>query len=62
MIPLVVLLILTQAEKSQTVVTGSRTERRIEDAVTPTEVITRQQIDATGARDLGALLQQQQGV
>ncbi len=47
---------------AQTVVTGSRTERRIEDAVTPTEVITRAQIEATGANDLGALLQQQQGV
>jgi len=47
---------------AQTVVTGSRTERRLEDAVTPTEVITRAQIDATGARDLGALLQQHQGV
>jgi outer membrane receptor for ferrienterochelin and colicins len=50
------------APKIQTVVTGSRTERRIEDAVTPTEVITRAQIDATGARDLGSLLQQHQGV
>lgn len=64
MTPLLALLILAQAEpaSSQTVVTGTRTERRVEDAVTPTEVITRAQIDATGARDLGALLQQQQGV
>ncbi len=63
---LIALLALGQVEpaeaRSQTVVTGSRTERRLEDAVTPTEVITRAQIDATGARDLAALLQQHQGV
>ncbi len=58
---------LTQAEPAdavapQTVVTGSRTERRLEDAVTPTEVITRAQIDATGANDLSAVLAQHPGV
>ncbi|HEX8539303.1 MAG TPA: TonB-dependent receptor plug domain-containing protein, partial [Cystobacter sp.] len=46
----------------QTVVTASRTERKLEDAVVATEVITRQQMEATGARDLGQLLQQHPGV
>lgn len=50
------------AHRRQTVVTGSRTERRLEDAVVATEVITRAQIEAIGARDLGQLLQQQQGI
>lgn len=45
-----------------TVVTGSRTERRAQDVVVPTEVITRSQIDALGVRDLGQLLQQHAGV
>jgi len=46
----------------QTVVTASRTERKLEDVVVPTEVITRTQIEAQGARDLGQLLQQHPGV
>ncbi|HSP78591.1 MAG TPA: TonB-dependent receptor plug domain-containing protein, partial [Myxococcaceae bacterium] len=46
----------------QTVVTASRTERKLEDVVVPTEVITRTQIEAHGARDLGQLLQQHPGV
>jgi outer membrane receptor for ferrienterochelin and colicins len=46
----------------QTVVTGNRTERRLDDVVVPTEVITRTQIERTGARDLAQLLQQQPGV
>jgi outer membrane receptor for ferrienterochelin and colicins len=52
-----------EAERRRTtVVTGSRTERRREDAVVPTEVITRTQIEQIGARDLGQLLQQHPGV
>src|SRR5512135_3008626 len=43
----------------QTVVTGSRTERKAADAVVPTEVITRAQIEQLGVRDLSQLLQQQ---
>jgi outer membrane receptor for ferrienterochelin and colicins len=45
-----------------TVVTGSRGERRAGDAVVPTEVITRQQIESLGVRDLPQLLQQHPGV
>jgi outer membrane receptor for ferrienterochelin and colicins len=48
--------------RQQTVVTASRAERKLEDAVVATEVITREQMDATGARDLGQLLQQHPGV
>jgi outer membrane receptor for ferrienterochelin and colicins len=46
----------------QTVVTGSRTERKLQDVVVPTEVITRTQIEQLGVRDLGQLLQQHPGV
>ena len=48
--------------RKQTVVTASRTERKLEDVVVATEVITRKQIEAVGARDLGQLLQQHPGV
>ncbi len=45
-----------------TVVTGTRTERRAADTIVPTEVITRQQIEQLGVRDLPQLLQQHPGV
>lgn len=45
-----------------TVVTGSRTERKLEDSVVATEVITRAQIEQLGVRDLPQLLQQHPGV
>jgi outer membrane receptor for ferrienterochelin and colicins len=48
--------------RKQTVVTASRAERKLEDVVVATEVITRKQIEAVGARDLGQLLQQHPGV
>jgi outer membrane receptor for ferrienterochelin and colicins len=48
--------------RGQTVVTGTRTPVKLEDAVVPTEVITRQQIESYGVRDLGQLLGQQPGV
>jgi outer membrane receptor for ferrienterochelin and colicins len=48
--------------RKQTVVTASRSERKLEDVVVSTEVITRQQIEAIGSRDLGQLLQQHPGV
>jgi len=48
--------------RKQTVITASRTERKLEDVVVATEVITRKQIEAIGARDLGQLLQQHPGV
>lgn len=43
----------------ETVVTGSRTERKAADAVVATEVVTRAQIEQLGVRDLPQLLQQQ---
>ncbi len=46
----------------QTVVTSSRTERKVEDVVVSTEVVTRPQLEAMGARDLPQLLQQHPGV
>jgi outer membrane receptor for ferrienterochelin and colicins len=49
-------------KRLQTVVTGSRTERKLADVVVPTEVITRTQIEQLGVRDLGQLLQQHAGV
>ncbi|MDP1918715.1 MAG: hypothetical protein Q8L14_20880, partial [Myxococcales bacterium] len=49
-------------KRMQTVVTGSRTERKLADVVVPTEVITRTQIEQLGVRDLGQLLQQHAGV
>lgn len=48
--------------RGQTVITGTRTPSRREDAVVPTEVITRAQIESAGVRDLGQLLTQQPGV
>ncbi len=48
--------------RRQTVITASRIERRLEDAVVPTEVITRAQIEALGVRDATQLLQQHPGV
>ncbi len=46
----------------QTVVTGSRTERLSDESVVATEVITRREIQRSGARDLGELLTLQAGV
>lgn len=48
--------------RTTTVVTGTRTPAKLEDAVVPTEVITRSQIESLGVRDLGQLLGQQPGV
>lgn len=46
----------------QTVVTGSRTERKAADAIVATEVYTRAQIEQLGVRDLPQLVQQSPGV
>lgn len=46
----------------QTVVTGSRTERKASDAIVATEVYTRTQIEQLGVRDLPQLVQQSPGV
>jgi outer membrane receptor for ferrienterochelin and colicins len=44
------------------VVTGSRTERPLGEAPVATEVITREEIDDSGAQSLGQLLEEQPGV
>ncbi len=49
-------------ELRMTVVTATRTERHLDEVVAATEVIGRQQIDRTGARDLTQLLAQHPGV
>lgn len=46
----------------QTVVTGTRTEQRAQDVTVPTEIITRREIEASGARDLAELLETHPGV
>jgi outer membrane receptor for ferrienterochelin and colicins len=46
----------------QTVVTSTRTPRRLEEVVVATEVITRAQIEQLGVRDLPQLIQQHPGV
>ncbi|MGQ0505085.1 MAG: TonB-dependent receptor plug domain-containing protein [Myxococcaceae bacterium] len=46
----------------QTVVTGTRTEQRQADSTVATEIITRRQIQDSGARDLAELLETQAGV
>ncbi|MBX5481405.1 MAG: TonB-dependent receptor [Myxococcaceae bacterium] len=43
-------------------VTGTRTERYAEDVVVPTEVITRRDIERSGAKDLAELLETQPGL
>lgn len=45
-----------------TVVTGSRTESKLDQAVVATEVISRREIEASGAKDLGELLQTHPGI
>jgi outer membrane receptor for ferrienterochelin and colicins len=44
------------------VVTGSRTERSLGEAPVATEVISREEIEESGARDLGELLEERPGV
>jgi outer membrane receptor for ferrienterochelin and colicins len=44
------------------VVTGSRTERPLGEAPVATEVITREEIDESGAQNLGELLEEQPGI
>src|ERR1043165_3688965 len=44
------------------VVTGSRTERPLGEAPVATEVITREEIDESGAQNLGDLLEEHPGI
>ena len=44
------------------VITGTRTPQKLSDATVATEVITRQDIEASGARDVGDLLSAQTGL
>ncbi|MCI0573826.1 MAG: TonB-dependent receptor, partial [Myxococcaceae bacterium] len=50
------------AEGPRTVVTGTRTERLSTETPVPTEVLTRRDIERSGARDLAELLQAHPGV
>lgn len=51
-----------EAPIRQTVITGTRTEHYAEDVVVPTEVITRRDIERSGAKDASELLQTQPGL
>jgi outer membrane receptor for ferrienterochelin and colicins len=70
MLPFVLTALLSQTpdagvdddRRNLTVITGSRTERKAEDSVVATEVITRAQIEQLAVRDLVQLMQQQPGV
>jgi outer membrane receptor for ferrienterochelin and colicins len=46
----------------EVVVTGSRNEQKLSDAPVATEVITREQIERSGAQDLGELLEEHPGI
>lgn len=46
----------------QIVVTGSRREQRLADVTVPTEVVSREAIEATGAADLASVLTEQTGI
>lgn len=46
----------------QIVVTGSRREQRLADVAVPTEIVSRETIEATGAADLAAVLTEQTGI
>ena len=49
-------------ELSEVVVTGTKTERRLKDTPVITEVITRSEIEATGAENIGEVLEHQAGI
>lgn len=49
-------------EVDQIVVTGSRTERRLADTPVSTEVITREEVEASGAENLADLLEEHPGL
>ncbi|MDQ3263679.1 MAG: TonB-dependent receptor [Myxococcota bacterium] len=51
-----------EAPSLQTVITASRSPQRAEDLTIPTEVISRREIEVSGARDLAELLEQHPGV
>lgn len=49
-------------EEQEIVVTGTRTERRLADSPVMTEVITRRDIEASGAEDLAGVLEEHPGM
>ena len=49
-------------QMDEVVVTGTKTERRLKDAPVITEVITRSEIEATGAENIGEVLEHRVGI
>ena len=49
-------------QMDEVVVTGTKTERRLEDTPVITEVITRSEIEATGAENIGEVLEHRVGI
>ena len=49
-------------EMSEVVITGTKTERRLKDTPVITEVITRSEIEATGAENIGEVLEHRTGI
>ena len=49
-------------QMSEVVVTGTKTERRLKDTPVITEVITRSEIEATGAENIGEVLEHRVGI
>jgi len=67
LLPLLLALPFVSAEETEDsdgtiVVTGTRTEKPLGASPVATEVITREDIEASGAEDLGALLEEHPGV
>ena len=60
-VPLIVRLRETFFQMDEIVVTGTRTDKILKDVPVPTEVISRQDILDSGARDMGELLAQRSG-
>ncbi|MCH8837875.1 MAG: TonB-dependent receptor [Candidatus Marinimicrobia bacterium] len=60
--PLIIRLRETFFQMDEVVVTGTRTEKILIDVPVPTEIISRQDILDSGARDIGELLAQRSGV
>ena len=49
-------------EMSEVVVTGTKTERRLKDTPVITDIITRSEIEATGAENIGEVLEHRAGI
>lgn len=60
--PLVVTLTPLALQLDATVITAARREQRLKDAVVPIELVSRDQIEGTGASDVASVLSEQLGV